>query len=152
DHSGAMSQRSTIEPTIHRCHMRQYGLEPASISTTGTSADLPVCIKVRSSKVSSIVPNPPGKSATPLASLTRKSLRVKKYLNVMSLGSEAIQGLASCSNGRRMFSPKLFSPPALLGRAHDAGAGPGDDHPTHVGHALAEESRAGHRLLARGGA
>ena len=39
-------------------------------------------------------------------------MRVKKYLKVMSLGSDAIQGLASCSNGRRMLSPKLCSPPA----------------------------------------
>ena len=42
----------------------------------------------------------------------RKSLRVKKYLNVMSFGSDAIQGFASCSNGRRMLSPKLCSRPA----------------------------------------
>ena len=39
-------------------------------------------------------------------------MRVKKYLKLMSLGSEAIQGFASCSNGKRMLSPKLFSPPA----------------------------------------
>jgi hypothetical protein len=69
-------------------------------------------MSVRSSKVSSIVPYPPGNRATALASFTRKSFRVKKYLKVTSLGSSAIHGLASCSNGRRMFSPKLFSPPA----------------------------------------
>jgi len=38
------------------------------------------------------VPKPPGKSATALASFTRKSFRVKKYLKVMSFGSAAIQG------------------------------------------------------------
>src|SRR5499427_10309212 len=107
-----MRPRSTRVPAIQRFQIRQYGLGPASTRTTGTSADLPVCIRVRSSNVSSIVPKPPGKSATPLASLTRKSLRVKKYLKVISLGSEAIHGFASCSNGRRMFSPKLFSPAA----------------------------------------
>ena len=69
-------------------------------------------MSVSSSKPSSIVPNPPGNSTTALASFTRNSLRVKKYLKVMSLGSAAIHGLASCSNGSRMFSPKLCSPPA----------------------------------------
>ena len=37
---------------------------------------------------------------------------MKKYLKVMSFGSAAIHGFASCSNGRRMLSPKLRSPPA----------------------------------------
>ena len=46
------------------------------------------------------------------ASPTRKSFRVKKYLKLMSLGSSAIQGLASCSLGSRMFSPKERSRPA----------------------------------------
>ena len=34
-----------------------------------------------------MVPKPPGNSATAFASFTRNSLRVKKYLNVISLGS-----------------------------------------------------------------
>ena len=46
------------------------------------------------------------------ASRTRNSLRVKKYLKRISLGSEAIQGFASCSKGRRMLRPKERSPPA----------------------------------------
>src|SRR4029453_11582837 len=33
------------------------------------------------------------------------------YLNVMSLGSEAIHGFASCSKGSRMLSPNERSPP-----------------------------------------
>ena len=37
---------------------------------------------------------------------------MKKYLNEISLGSEAIQGFASCSNGRRMLRPNERSPPA----------------------------------------
>jgi len=37
---------------------------------------------------------------------------VKKYLNVMSLGSEAIHGFASCSNGSRILRPNDRSPPA----------------------------------------
>ena len=46
------------------------------------------------------------------ASRTRKSLRVKKYLNEISLGSSAIHGLASCSKGRRIFMPNERSRPA----------------------------------------
>lgn len=46
------------------------------------------------------------------ASLTRNSLRVKKYLKEISFGSSAIQGLASCSKGSRMLSPKDRSAPA----------------------------------------
>src|SRR2546425_5483240 len=59
------------------------------MSATGTTVALPVWASVRNSKHSSIVPKPPGKSAIALASFRRKSLRVKKYLNVMSFGSEA---------------------------------------------------------------
>src|ERR1017187_7321730 len=40
------------------------------------------------------------------------SLRVKNYLNVMSFLSSAMTGLALCSHGRRMLTPKLFSGPA----------------------------------------
>ena len=75
-------------------------------------AALPVWTRVSVSKASSQVPKPPGKYAMACASRTRKSLRVKKYLNVMSLGSSAIHALASCSNGSRMFSPKDRSRPA----------------------------------------
>src|SRR5206468_7881987 len=51
-------------------------------------------------------PEAAGEKAIAQASRTRKSLRVKKYLKEISLGSSAIHGLASCSNGRRMFMPK----------------------------------------------
>jgi len=95
-------------------HFRQYGRGPISTMTTGMMVALPVCMSVSSSKASSMVPKPPGKRATPLASFTRKSLRVKKYLKVISLGSEAIQGLASCSKGSWMLSPKLRSAPAPI--------------------------------------
>src|SRR5205807_6467539 len=69
-------------------------------------------MSVKASKTSSQVPKPPGKNAIAPASFTRKSFRVKKYLNVMSFGSEAIHGFASCSKGSRMLRPKLRSPPA----------------------------------------
>ena len=73
---------------------------------------MPVWISVSVSKPSSCVPKPPGKSATALASITKNSLRVKKYLNVISLGSSTMTGLADCSKGSRMLTPKLFSAPA----------------------------------------
>ena len=46
------------------------------------------------------------------ASRTRKSLRVKKYLKEISLGSFAIHGLGSCSKGSRILSPNERSRPA----------------------------------------
>ena len=94
---------------------------------------LPVWISVSASKPSSHVPKPPGKSAMACASLTKTSLRVKKYLKLMSLGSPAIHALASCSNGSRMFRPNERSRPApVLGRAHDAAARARDHHPARA--------------------
>ena len=40
------------------------------------------------------------------------NLRVKKYLKVTSFLSSRMMGLALCSQGRRMLTPKLFSGPA----------------------------------------
>ena len=42
----------------------------------------------------------------------KSSLRVKKYLQLINLASWAITSFASCSNGRRMFNPKLAARPA----------------------------------------
>ena len=42
----------------------------------------------------------------------KTTLRVKKYLKLMSLGSSWMVRLAFCSKGRRMLTPKLFSRPA----------------------------------------
>ena len=61
---------------------------------------LPVCMRVRTSKASSMVPKPPGKRATASASFTRMSLRVKKYLKVTSLGSAVIQGFGLLLEGQ----------------------------------------------------
>ena len=45
-------------------------------------------------------------------------------------------GLADCSNGRRMLTPKLRSRPgAALAGFHDAAAGAGDDHEASLGDA-----------------
>ena len=64
------------------------------------------------SKPSSIVPQPPGKSASAWLSFTKISLRVKKYLQAMSLGSSWMKVLGACSNGSSMLTPKLRSRPA----------------------------------------
>ena len=67
------------------------------------------------------------------------SLRVKKYLKVTSFLSSAMMGLADCSHGRRMFTPKLFSGPgAFVAGLHDARAGAGDDHETGFGNLAPE--------------
>ena len=62
--------------------------------------------------VSSMVPNPPGRATNPDDSLMSMSLRVKKYFMLTSLGSPVITSLASCSKGRRMFTPMERSRPA----------------------------------------
>ena len=77
----------------------------------GAGAALPVCTSVISSKLSSSVPTPPGSTAKPADSFMSMSLRVKKYFIVTSRGS-AMYGLASCSNGSRMFTPMVCSRPA----------------------------------------
>ncbi len=59
-----------------------------------------------------MVPNPPGRSTKAWDSFMNISLRVKKYLKLMSFGSSAMTGLASASNGRTMLTPKLRSAPA----------------------------------------
>ena len=71
-----------------------------------------VCISVSDSNPSSCVPNPPGKRAIACDSMTKRSLRVKKYLKVISFGSSTMYSLAPCSNGRWIFTPKLFPVPA----------------------------------------
>ena len=88
----------------------------SSTITIGKMCDLPVWTSVSASNASSWVPNPPGKSTTASDSLMNISLRVKKYRMVMSFGSPWTTGLADCSNGRRMLSPKLLSRPAPRGR------------------------------------
>ena len=69
-------------------------------------------MRTSASNTSSQVPKPPGKNAIASASRTRNSFRVKKYLKLTSLGSSAIHGLASCSDGSRMLMPNDRSPPA----------------------------------------
>ncbi len=58
--------------------------EPAKahryLRRTGRGSRLPVWTSVSASMASSRVPNPPGRTTTPSASLTKASLRLKKYL------------------------------------------------------------------------
>src|SRR4030095_30859 len=131
----------------------------SSSITSGSTGDLPVCTRVRASNASSAVPKPPGRKTMAWASRTRNSLRVKKYLNEISLGSSAIQGLASCSKGSRMLRPKDRSAPApscaepitpapppahplrpapSLRRPTPAGPRAGHYHPAGAGDPLAE--------------
>ncbi len=72
----------------------------------------PVWSSVRTSNASSIVPKPPAKRATPLASLRKSSFRVKKYFTDTSRGLPARIELSACSNGRRMLIPMERSGPA----------------------------------------
>ena len=59
----------------------------------------------------------------------KMSFRVKKYLNVISFLSSAITGLALCSQGRRMLTPKaVFWSCALVSGLHDARSRAGDHH------------------------
>ena len=80
--------------------------------TIGIGTLLPVCTSVNTSNPSSIVPNPPGNSAIAWLECTNISLRVKKYLKLISLGSCSMNGLVFCSNGSRIASPKDGSGPA----------------------------------------
>ena len=48
----------------------------------------------------------------PLDSFISISLRVKKYFIEMSFSSPAMNGLAACSNGNRMLTPKEWVRPA----------------------------------------
>src|SRR3989304_1229630 len=73
---------------------------------------LPVCISVSSSNASSSVPKPPGKSANASDSLRNVTLRVKKYLKLISLGSPSMTTFGSTSIGKRIAAPKLRSAPA----------------------------------------
>src|SRR5579884_856748 len=98
----------------------------------GAGSALPVWSRVNSSKASSRVPKPPGRTMKPSDSFISMSLRVKKYFISTSLGSEAMKALAPCSNGSRMFTPNERPGPVLTG-GHDAGAGPGDHHPPRLG-------------------
>ena len=72
----------------------------------------PVCIRVKDSKASSMVPNPPGKRAMASECLTKLSLRVKKYLKVKSLVSPRMVSLGSCSKGSSMLRAKPCLRPA----------------------------------------
>src|SRR5207245_1025588 len=67
---------------------------------------------VSSSNSSSSVPKPPGKRTNASASFMNISFRVKKYLKLMSLGSEAMNGLGLASNGSTMLTPNELSWPA----------------------------------------
>ena len=71
-----------------------------------------VCWSVRSSSVSSSVPNPPGTATKPCDSFTSMSLRVKKYFIETCLGSSWITSLARVSKGSRMLTPIEASWPA----------------------------------------
>ena len=99
---------------------------------------MPVWISVRASKPSSWVPKPPGKRAMAEASFMNSSLRVKKYLKFISLGSSAMTVLVRCSKGRRMATPKLARAGAVVPGPHDAVAGAGDDHPVDLAHPAGE--------------
>src|ERR1041384_6898460 len=90
---------SSTKPRCNNCsrknvsNERQYVPPGASSITIGCKSLLPVWISGNSSKVSSSVPNPPGSNTNPSDSLMNISLRVKKYLKLMSLGSSSITGL-----------------------------------------------------------
>ena len=73
---------------------------------------LPVCISVSSSNASSSVPNPPGSSAKASDSFRNVTLRVKKYLKLMSFASPSMNRFGSDSIGSRIAAPKLRSAPA----------------------------------------
>ena len=95
-----------------RSQVLQYSAPGGSSMMSGMRRVLPVCISVSASKPSSSVPKPPAKSTMASEFRMKVSLRVKKYLKVMSFLSFEMTGLADCSQGSRMFAPKLFSSPA----------------------------------------
>jgi hypothetical protein len=95
---------------------------------------LPVWVSVSSSKVSSSVPNPPGRQTNARLSFTSMSLRVKKYFMLTYFSSPAMTGFAPCSNGQPdRHADAALAPGALHARLHDARAGAGDDHPAALG-------------------
>jgi hypothetical protein len=56
----------------------QKGLSGGSRNTIGVGTERPVCTRVRSSNVSSSVPNPPGRHTNPCDSFMSISFLVKK--------------------------------------------------------------------------
>src|SRR5688500_12083066 len=98
--------------TTYCCHA--YQNDPPRLFTKTNGIDTPMsdCVSDRSSNHSSIYQNPTGHSPIAWLDRTNISLRVKKYLKLMSLGSLAMNVFVACSNGRRMARPKLGSAPA----------------------------------------
>src|SRR5690625_850090 len=74
--SGEIMPRGSNVLVIQSNRPRQYAV---SNSTTGVGSTLCVCTSVRSSNISSSVPNPPGQMITPDEYLTNMVLRTKKY-------------------------------------------------------------------------
>ena len=98
-------------------HWRQKVPSGVSSRTTGAGEVLPVCSSVRTSKVSSIVPRPPGKMANAFEGRVIATLRVKKYCIATSIVSASMYGLENCSKGSSMFTPSVCSRPAPLAEA-----------------------------------
>ena len=72
----------------------------------------PVWSSVRSSSVSSSVPNPPGSDTNAELSLIIISFRVKKYFMATTCSLAARVSLRASSNGSRMLTPRARSGPA----------------------------------------
>ncbi len=73
---------------------------PASSSSTkGNMVCFPVCIRVKTSRVSSSVSESARQQTTPLHSLTNMSLRVKKYLSVTNFGSPSMVRIRALLKG-----------------------------------------------------
>ena len=82
------------------------------MSTIGAGSALPVCKRVNSSKHSSRVPKPPGRTAKAADSFINMSLRVKKYFISTTRPSAASWGCEIVSKGSRISTPSDMSGPA----------------------------------------
>ena len=102
--------RGSNVPVIQSNRPCQYDV---SNSTTGVGSTLCVCTSVRSSNISSSVPNPPGQMITPDEYLTNMVLRTKKYRKLMPRFTHS---LMPCSCGSSMPSPTDLPPAAAAPR------------------------------------
>jgi len=92
---------------------RQNVPSGVSSSTTGAGDVLPVWSNVNTSKVSSIVPRPPGKMANALEGRVHGHFRVKEVLHRHEHGFGVNVGLENCSKGSSMFHASVCSRRAL---------------------------------------
>ena len=114
-----------------------------SSSTTGAGVVFPVSRSVKTSKSSSIVPRPPGRTTNAIEGRVRATFRVKKYFIVTRFVVGVDVGVGVLLKGQLdVHAERVFLARTLGGGLHDARSRAGNDHPVALGHGVSE--LAGH--------